>query len=94
MSWVEDGKTPDKVVVEYAASKDGKIPAKSRPVYPYPAEAAYSGSGDPNAAASYVRAEPKQHFDDQLTWLGIDHYKPGHQMWCEAKDEAVVCAAR
>ena len=94
MSWVEDGKTPDKVVVEYAASKDGKIPAKSRPVYPYPAEAAYSGSGDPNAAASYVRAGPKQHFDDQLTWLGIDHYKPRHQMWCEAKDEAVVCAAR
>ena len=94
MSWVEDGRTPDRVVVQYTASKDGQIPRKSRPAYPYPAGIAYSGSGDVNDAASYVRAEPKQRFDDELSWLGLDHYTPGHQLWCEEKGAAVTCAPR
>jgi len=94
MSWVEDGTAPDTVVVDYSASKDGKIVPKSRAAYPYPAGIAYSGSGDVNAATSYVRAEPKQRFDDQLRWLGLDHYKPDHQLWCESKSPAIACAPR
>lgn len=94
MTWVEDGSAPDKVVVEYSASKDSKIPAKSRPAFPYPAQAVYSGSGDVNAAASFVRAEPKEPFNDQLTWLGLAHYKPGHQMWCETKAATMSCTTR
>jgi hypothetical protein len=94
MSWVEDSKAPDRIVVEYSASKDGKIPAKSRPAYPYPAEVAHAGGGDVNDAASYVRAEPKQRFDDELSWLGLDHYTPSHQLWCEEKSAAVTCAPR
>ena len=64
MAWVEDDNAPEKVVVEYSASKDGKIPAKSRPAFPYPAEVVYSGSGNVNAASSFVRAEPKEPFND------------------------------
>jgi hypothetical protein len=94
MSWVEDGKAPGRIVVEYSASKDSKIPSKSRPAYPYPVEVAYSGSGDVNDAASYVRAEPQRRFDDQLRWLGLDHYTPGHQLWCDEKDAALTCAGR
>ena len=94
MAWVEDGAAPDRVVVEYSASKDGKTPVKTRPAYPYPAEIAYSGSGDVNDAASYVRAEPKQRLDDQLSWLGLAHYTPGHQLWCNEKDAALTCAPR
>jgi Tannase and feruloyl esterase len=94
MSWVEDGDAPGRVVVEYSASKDGKIAAKSRPAYPYPTEIAYSGSGDVNDAASYVRADPKQLYDDRLSWLGLNHYTSTHQLWCDTKDAAVTCAPR
>lgn len=94
MDWVEDGKAPDKVIVDYTASKDGAIPAKSRPAFPYPAQAVYRGSGDVDAAASYVRADPKEHFSDRLTWLGSDHYTPGRQMWCEAKGATMACITR
>jgi Tannase and feruloyl esterase len=94
MSWVEDGGAPGKVLIEYSASKDGKIAAKSRPAYPYPAEIAYSGSGDVNDAASYVYADPKQKYDDQLSWLGLDHYTSKHQLWCDTRDAAVICAPR
>jgi feruloyl esterase len=94
MTWVEDGRAPDRIVVEYSGSKDGTISAKSRPAYPYPAEVAYSGSGDVNNAASYVRAEPQQRFDDQLSWLGLHHYSPGHLLWCEERNAAVTCAPR
>ena len=94
IDWVEDGKAPDKVVVEYSASKDGRIPAKSRPAFPYPAQVVYGGSGDVNAATSFVRAEPKEPFNDQLVWLGLDHYKPGHQMWCEAKGATMFCTMK
>ena len=57
MTWVEDGSAPDKVVVEYSASKDSKIPSKSRPVSPpIPPRQPIAGSGDPNAAALLVCA--------------------------------------
>ncbi|MFU2319086.1 tannase/feruloyl esterase family alpha/beta hydrolase [Rahnella sp. PCH160] len=54
-----------------------KIPADaaSRPVFPYPDYAVYSGKGDVNSAASYVRkalaTQPAAYH-----WLGEDFYKP------------------
>jgi hypothetical protein len=34
ITWVEDRNAPTKVVVKYSASKNGKVPAKSRPAFP------------------------------------------------------------
>ncbi|MBV6817849.1 tannase/feruloyl esterase family alpha/beta hydrolase [Rahnella sp. PD12R] len=54
-----------------------KIPADaaSRPVFPYPDYAVYSGKGDVNSAASYVR-KPLATQPAAYRWLGEDFYKP------------------
>jgi len=54
-----------------------KIPADaaSRPVFPYPDYAVYSGKGDVNSAASYVR-KPLATQPAAYHWLGEDFYKP------------------
>ncbi len=52
----------------------GNASARSRPVYPYPYIAAYSGKGDPNQATSYVRGPAKP--APTPTWLGSDFYQP------------------
>ena len=66
--WVENGNAPDvltsvhpNVPVDHAGV-DLPIPDDqidfSRPVYPYPAKVRYSGEGDPNDAASFIRVDP------------------------------------
>ncbi|WAT10482.1 tannase/feruloyl esterase family alpha/beta hydrolase [Rouxiella badensis] len=49
--------------------------AASRPVYPYPFYAVYSGKGDVNSAASYKRKRLKT-VPTQYPWLGQDFFKP------------------
>ena len=48
--WVEKGIVPAQIDISNSAT--GTVPAKSRPICPYPQKATYR-SGDPNTAASY-----------------------------------------
>jgi hypothetical protein len=56
--WVEKGVAPAKLIGTGAAAGD---PSKklTRPLCPYPQVARYQGAGDPNDAASFVCAAPK-----------------------------------
>ena len=71
--WVERGRPPDLMIGAHVRNlpKFGKYALKmplgsdlpiafTRPVYPYPLHAMYKGSGDSNAAASFVPADPQQ----------------------------------
>ena len=49
-------------------------PARSRPVYPYPYVAAYTGRGDPNAGANWGRGKPSA--VEVPAWAGSDYYAP------------------
>jgi feruloyl esterase len=73
IEWVERGVAPDAVI----ASAPGAPAAgeRSRPVYPYPSLARYGGTGDPNAASSYVRAAPLVSAETPA-WAGSDFYRP------------------
>jgi feruloyl esterase len=53
--WVEKNNVPDRVIVSKAI--DGKE-VMTRPVFPYPAEGAYDGKGDPNNESSFVASPP------------------------------------
>src|SRR5581483_4941996 len=61
-NWVEAGHSPAGIVAALVSGGTGAAgtgPATgtvelTRPVYPYPEEVRYSGSGDPDAASSYV----------------------------------------
>ncbi len=54
--WVEDGVAPDRLLGE-AKDANGKV-LRTRPVFPWPQFAKYSGTGNPDDAASFVAATP------------------------------------
>jgi feruloyl esterase len=54
VAWVEKGKAPDAIVATKFIDDDAsKGIAMQRPLCPYPQQAKYDGSGDPNDAASF-----------------------------------------
>ena len=63
MAWVEQGIVPEAVVAS--------APDRSRP---WPAVARHDGKGDPNAAASYVRADDPVMSAPVPDWAGNDFF--------------------
>ena len=56
VAWVEEGKAPDQLLGE-ARDAAGKV-IRTRPVFPYPQTARYTGTGDPNDAKNFVSQSP------------------------------------
>lgn len=69
MHWVENGQAPEAIT----AFNDN--PRISRPLFPYPHVATYTGKGDPNQASSY-QAGPALIDPPPVQWLGNDLLKP------------------
>jgi feruloyl esterase len=69
--WVEDGAAPN-AVMSYQTDASNAVTA-SRPVYPYPAVAKYTGTGDWKIGSNYTQGAPL--FDDtQAAWAGSSFY--------------------
>ncbi|ROR25090.1 feruloyl esterase [Comamonas sp. BIGb0124] len=51
--WAEDGVAPDAMVATARAAAGSANPGRTRPLCPYPAEAIYNGTGDPEVASSF-----------------------------------------
>ncbi len=73
IDWTEKGTAPD-AITTYRTDSAGAVTA-TRPMYPYPALARYSGSGDINAAASFGRASAL-HAEAVPDWAGSDFFNP------------------
>lgn len=71
--WVEKGSAPDAVTTTQADSS-GNVTA-TRPVYPYPAVAKFSGSGDWHSAANWTKAAALYNAPTQ-SWAGASFYAP------------------
>jgi feruloyl esterase len=54
-NWVEKGQAPEKLI---AWRSSNGVVERSRPVFPYPVLARYSGKGDPKQAESFVPLDP------------------------------------
>jgi feruloyl esterase len=54
-NWVEKGQAPDMMIASRSANG---VTERTRPIYPYPLQARYSGGGDPKQASSYVPFDP------------------------------------
>lgn len=67
MNWVEDGAAPAKVVA--TQSDDGSV-VRTRPVFPYPLVARYTGTGSIDDAANFTAAKPEHPTQDRFPWLG------------------------
>ena len=57
-AWVEKGIAPDKLI---AGRVNNGVVERTRPVYPYPVLARYSGKGDPKQADNFVPFAPPPH---------------------------------
>ena len=90
--WVEDRVPPEKVVVSYRTDGSADSPVtRTRPVFPYPATSVYTGQGDVNSAANYIQGPSTPGVSDVLPWLGLKHYRPNQQQWCEVISGKVQC---
>jgi feruloyl esterase len=67
MNWVEDRAAPARVV---ATQTDGDTVVRTRPVFPYPLVARYTGTGSTDDAANFVAAKPEHPTQDHFPWLG------------------------
>ena len=57
IKWVEEGVAPEKIIATRFDASGAVV--RQRPVCPYPAQAAYNGSGDINSADNFSCVTPK-----------------------------------
>ena len=67
MNWVENKAAPTTVV---AARSDNGTVVRTRPVFPYPLVARYTGTGSIDDAANFTATKPERPTQDHFPWLG------------------------
>lgn len=64
---------------------------RTRPIFPYPLEARYTGQGSIDDAKNFVAEQPKDAEPTIAPWEGSDFYTPGFQKDCAVNNGALVC---
>ena len=64
---------------------------RTRPVYPDPQLAQYSGHGSIDDAVNFGPAMPAKPWPTQFTWLGESFYNPHYEKWCTASGAHADC---
>lgn len=91
VAWVEQGKPPNRLTAAQmtddasgggfsnptrgTTSDSAKI-VRTRPLFPYPMQARYSGKGSVDDAASFASVMPSRPSDDRIDWMGNDLFQP------------------
>jgi feruloyl esterase len=57
-AWVEEGRAPDQLLAELRDANSRLV--RTRPLFPYPHVATYTGRGSPDDAANFVRSTPQR----------------------------------
>jgi hypothetical protein len=68
--WVEQGAPPDKIIVTHA-DQTGSV-VRTRPVFAYPEQARYTGTGSIDDATNFVGVMPSRVPADDVKWVGND----------------------
>ncbi|KAG7382329.1 Tannase and feruloyl esterase [Phytophthora boehmeriae] len=79
LQWVEQDSAPHQVLTSSEQEQPPWMPAapvhRTRPVFPYPSLAKYSGQGDANDAANFVEGAPL-YTAPTAAWAGQDFFDP------------------
>jgi hypothetical protein len=67
MNWVENAAAPTRITA--TETTNGTV-VRTRPVFPYPLVARYTGTGNINDATNFVPAAPQHPSQDHFPWLG------------------------
>lgn len=89
MAWTETGTKPGKVVASIVDTSGQTT--RTRPVFPYPTVARYTGSGSTDDAANFVPYTPQGDPHVNLHWVGEWLYSPGYEASCQAQGSQLVC---
>jgi feruloyl esterase len=68
-------------------------PDRTRPVFPYPVTARYTGNGSIDDAANFVAGPAQAVPTEALRWLGSGFYSARYEKWCTAKGTLMTCQA-
>jgi hypothetical protein len=71
----------------------GKVD-RTRPVYPYPLTAKYSGTGSIDDARNFTAGPASPVPVAQLQWLGSSFYAPHYEVWCAGDGAAMACKSK
>jgi hypothetical protein len=101
MAWVERGAAPYELLTSRpatpgTAASAGHPPSSSklaftRPVFPYPLVARYSGKESVDDAANWVAKQPTRSEPDMFDWLGASFYSPHYEKSCKGEGTTMVC---
>lgn len=73
------------------ARPENASPDRTRPVYPYPFTATYTGNGSIDDAKNFKQGKPEHVPPARLAWLGSSFYKPNYEVWCSASGTTMTC---
>jgi len=73
-----------------AAQAPGKVD-RTRPVFPYPWQARYTGSGSIDEAQNFVQGDAQPVDPARLEWLGSSFFTSHYQIWCTGKGQSFDC---
>ncbi|MDH7639256.1 tannase/feruloyl esterase family alpha/beta hydrolase [Sphingomonas oryzagri] len=97
MAWVERGVAPGALAGVHVPQgpdgrpQDGTVSDLTRPIFPYPYTARYTGKGDVRDAANWVKGPARPAPATLWDWPGAKFYTPGHMKWCSATATALQC---
>jgi feruloyl esterase len=66
---------------------------RTRPVFPYPFTAKYTGTGSIDDAANFVKGPATPVAATELQWLGSAFFTPHYELWCHGDGAAMTCDA-
>jgi hypothetical protein len=67
---------------------------RTRPIFPYPEQAKYTGKDSIDAEANFAPAVGPQFPADRLQWLGSSFYTPSYETWCTVRAKGVQCSSQ
>jgi Tannase and feruloyl esterase len=91
VAWVEQDTPPTQIIASQTAADSAsggfsnpteKVTSSNatvvgtRPIFPYPMQARYSGKGSIDDVASFVAGMPSRTRNDRIDWIGNDLFKP------------------
>ena len=83
--------TPD---IDFAAGGVAPVADRTRPIYPYPLTAKYTGTGNIYDAQNFVVGPPISVPKSQFTWLGSAFFTPHSMVWCKGQIAVMNCTSK